>query len=339
MKLFFIISSSLILSHLIISGEISFILPFLVSYVAAKLFRPVSLWICRKIHLGEKLGCAVFSCLLMTLFICAAVGFFSRITALIDSDSFSLYLSELGTSCLSILDSIPILSNAENARLAVASYSGDILSDILSKVASYIASFAASLPSLALSAVVCAVSFFYFMTDMEEAEAAAVSLIPERHRKSLTSAYKNVSDAIFGYIRGGILLSLATFCVLFVGFLVIRIPSPLKYSALIALADALPLIGCGAILVPWGVLRIVTHKTASGVSILVLYAVIWATRQYLEPKILGRMMGIEPVIMLAVVYIGWKTGGICGIILLAAAVCAVKSKKLPPTSKNAEDIN
>ncbi len=213
------------------------------------------------------------------------------------------------------------------------------MSDILSKVASYIASFAASLPSLALSAVVCAVSFFYFMTDMDGAESAAVSLIPERHRKSLTSAYKNVSDAIFGYIRGGILLSLATFCVLFVGFIVIRIPSPLKYSALIAIADALPLIGCGAILVPWGLLRIVTHNTASGVSLLVLYALIWALRQYLEPKILGKMMGIEPVIMLAVVYIGWKTGGICGIILLAAAVCAVKSKKIAPTPKNAEDNN
>ena len=81
-----------------------------------------------------------------------------------------------------------------------------------------------------LSAVVSAVSFFYLMADIDGVGAAVSSLIPEEKRESVVSAFRNVSDAVFGYIRGTLLLSLITFTALFVGFLVIRIPSPAASS-------------------------------------------------------------------------------------------------------------
>ena len=69
-----------------------------------------------------------------------------------------------------------------------------------------------------------------------------------------------------------------------------------------------------------------------GISLLVLYVLIWAMRQILEPRILGRIMGVSPFVMLAAVYIGWKCGGFSGVIIFSCFACALKT--LPRTKKS-----
>ncbi len=327
MKLIFILTGGIYLAYLLISGKIGLILPFIISYIAGRIFRPIGVYLSKKCHVGEKLGCAVLSTLVLTGVIWSAVSLFYGMAGVLDRDMVSLCISEVSEAWDGLLDSLPfhVFGNAERVRGAVMSYSGELLSDVCTKAAGCLTSFAASLPSFALSAVICAVSFFYFMCDMDGAESAFFSLISERYRKNVVSAFRNVSEAIFGYIRGAMLISLVTLTLLFIGFLVIRIDRPAHYALFIAIADTLPLIGCGMILIPWGVFRIIRHETVSGIAILVLYCVIWGVRQYLEPRILGRMMGIEPVVMLALVYIGWSLGGFTGVIILTSAVYTINN--------------
>ena len=103
-----------------------------------------------------------------------------------------------------MFDSLPfhIFGDAERVRDAVLSYSGKLLEYICSEGAALIGSTAKALPSFMLSAVVSAVSFFYLMADIDGVGAAVSSLIPEEKRERVVSAFRNVSDAVFGYIRG-----------------------------------------------------------------------------------------------------------------------------------------
>lgn len=335
MKLVFVVAGGVFLAYLLINGVGGIILPFLVSYIAARMFRPAGVYLSRKCRVNEKAGCSVFACLLLLLTVYSAVVLSSgAIRGLGELDGMSECISEITDSCVSMFDSLPfhIFGDAERVRDAVLSYSGKLLEYVCSEGASLIGSTAKALPSFMLSAVVSAVSFFYLMADIDGVGAAVSSLIPEEKRESVVSAFRNVSDAVFGYIRGTLLLSLITFTALFVGFLVIRIPSPAKWAFLIAAADALPLIGCGIILVPWGIYKIITRHTVMGISLLVLYVLIWAIRQIFEPRILGRIMGVSPFVMLAAVYIGWKCGGFSGVIIFSCFACALKT--LPRTKKS-----
>lgn len=163
MKLVFVVAGGVFLAYLLINGVGGIILPFLVSYIAARMFRPAGVYLSRKCRVNEKAGCSVFACLLLLLTVYSAVLFSSgAIRGLGELDGMSECISEITDSCVSMFDSLPfhIFGDAERVRDAVLSYSGKLLEYICSEGASLIGSTAKALPSFMLSAVVSAVSFF-----------------------------------------------------------------------------------------------------------------------------------------------------------------------------------
>lgn len=67
---------------------------------------------------------------------------------------------------------------------------------------------------------------------------------------------------------------------------------------------ALPFIGTGTILIPWGAFQMFTGKFWFGVCLVLLFLVTNTLREFLEPKLIGDRMGIYPIAMVAAVYIG-----------------------------------
>lgn len=328
MKLIFYIAGGIVLGEILKSGAGELILPFLVSYIAARIFRPAGSWLSRKCRIKEKAGCAVLAVML-----CFAVVYFAAalsselIAGLGELEGIGEAVSGLSSAALGLFDSLPfhLFGDADRVRDAVVSCAGELLSYLGGAIASVVASAAKSLPSSMLSIFIGAASFVYLMADMDGVGEGIKALIPENRRRGVVRVFSSASDAIFSYVKAYLGLGAVTFAMLFVGFLALRVASPLGKAFLIAVVDALPLIGCGAVLIPWGIYNLAVGKTLSGVGIIALYVVIWAVRQVLEPRILGRMMGINPFVMLAVIYLGWKASGLSGVIILSAAVMASKN--------------
>ena len=106
-----------------------------------------------------------------------------------------------------------------------------------------------------------------------------------------------------------------TFVALTLGFMVLRIPHAPLLGALIALVDALPMLGTGTVLVPWGILAMLQGDTALGFGLIAMYVFTALTRSVLEPRMLGRQLGLNPLITLAALYVGYQLWGILGMIL------------------------
>ena len=83
----------------------------------------------------------------------------------------------------------------------------------------------------------------------------------------------------------------------------------------IGLLDALPFIGTGTILIPWGAFQMFTGKFWVGVCLVLLFLVTNTLREFLEPKLIGDRMGIYPIAMVAAVYIGICVYGVAGVAL------------------------
>ena len=92
-------------------------------------------------------------------------------------------------------------------------------------------------------------------------------------------------------------------------------PYPLLLAFLIAIIDALPILGTGTVLLPWAVYSAITGNLGLGLGLLVTYIIITVVRQLVEPRIVSSNLGVHPFLTLITMYIGFKIFGLFGLIV------------------------
>ena len=121
-----------------------------------------------------------------------------------------------------------------------------------------------------------------------------------------------------------IIIFLLTFLELFVGLSLLGIRNSAALAITIALADILPLIGTGTILIPWGIISLLIDRAPLAVGLFTLYLIITIVRNIIEPKIIGKNIGLHPLLTLSSMYIGLKIGGIFWAVLLPILLMIIK---------------
>ena len=76
----------------------------------------------------------------------------------------------------------------------------------------------------------------------------------------------------------------------------------------------LPFIGTGIILIPLGIWQLLNGWYVQTVVCFILYGVCVIMREFLEPKLIGKKVGIYPIAILLSVYAGVKLFGLGGIL-------------------------
>ena len=132
------------------------------------------------------------------------------------------------------------------------------------------------------------------------------------------------ADVFHKYIKAYGILLLLTFALLLVGFWILRVEYAFLLAFLIALADLLPIIGVGTILIPWGIVMLLQKQFYLGFGLLLLYLVISLIRQVAEPKVLGKSLGLHPLLTLFATYVGFSLFGVLGMILAPVVALLVK---------------
>lgn len=126
----------------------------------------------------------------------------------------------------------------------------------------------------------------------------------------------NVIGSLGKFIKAYSLIISVTFIELSIGFWILKVPNPFLFGGLIALIDIMPIIGTGAILIPWFIIAFIMGNTTMGVGILILYIIITAVRQTIEPRIVGQQIGLHPIVTLILMYVGAQLMGVLGLLLL-----------------------
>ncbi|MBD5449194.1 MAG: AI-2E family transporter [Lachnospiraceae bacterium] len=127
-----------------------------------------------------------------------------------------------------------------------------------------------------------------------------------------------VVEGVLSYIitfmkaQGVILLIISVLCSVVLS--VAGVPGGIMFGILAGVLDVLPFIGTGIVLAPLSVWQLLNGQYMRMAVCLILYGVCILTRELLEPKLIGRRIGVAPVFMLLAVYAGVKLFGIGGII-------------------------
>jgi len=180
------------------------------------------------------------------------------------------------------------------------------------------------LPSLLLFSITTLLAIYYTALSYPEIVRFVKRQIPARWQATAREVVRSLRSTLWKWLKAESLLWLITFCLLLGGFALLRLPYALLLAAAITLVDALPVLGTGTVLVPWGLFHLLLGETWRGVALIALYAVITLSHSLLEPKLVAAQVGLPPLAALMAMYLGYSLFGIGGMILLPIALLAIK---------------
>lgn len=192
---------------------------------------------------------------------------------------------------------------------------GQYITDFSVKAVKMLSGGAARIPGFIVKLVVTVVSTFFMAPDFERIIGFVKKFIPAEKEESAGKAIDYIKNVLFIYMKSYTFLFMLTFVELFIGFLVLKIPYAATLAIAIAIFDILPVLGIGGILLPWSIILLIMGNATLAVGVLVLYVIITAIRNTVEPKIVGRQIGLHPLATLVFMFIGLKVLGIIGMIL------------------------
>lgn len=194
---------------------------------------------------------------------------------------------------------------------------------------------ASALFSLASGTVSRLPDFFLFLVTTVLASFLACSryeAICAFLRRQIPVTWRNRYQAILACLRSTLAVWLKAqlkliginFLVLSAGLWILGVDFPLLFGGLIALIDALPLFGAGTVLIPWSILSFLRGDTSLGVGLALLYATAYVIRSVLEPRLIGRQVGLPPLVTLLAIYAGYRYAGVAGMILFPVGTMLFK---------------
>ncbi|MGI6717020.1 MAG: sporulation integral membrane protein YtvI [Eubacteriales bacterium] len=314
-------------------------LPFMIAWVIALLLQGVINRLYEKAKIPKKL-----SALVLVLMVAAVLGFvcfliIKRLTGELtefaknageflekakNDDKFaSKWIKKISDLFpFNIENWLTNLWNSLNLRLENATSS---FLSLTSRILPILQDFIFFVPEAFMYVFIMVLSSYYFAVDFDKINRFIVKILPEGGRKYASYAKGEMKGTIGKLLRAYALIITVTFTELFIFLTLIGVKYSLVIAFFIAFIDILPVLGTGTVLVPWGLILLLLGQTGKGMAILGAYAFITIVREIIEPKIIGKSMGIHPLAALAAMYGGLKLFGITGMFFLPFIIMLVKN--------------
>lgn len=149
--------------------------------------------------------------------------------------------------------------------------------------------------------------------------------LSDRVPQAWKDGLRRARSALGGWLKAQGLLMLGTWAIVSVGLLLLRVPYGPLWAVLIALVDAVPMLGTGTVLLPWALIQLLMGRPLHALGLGCIFAVSALTRSVLEPKLVGRHMGLDPLVTLFSMYAGYRFFGILGLVLSPMLAAAIKA--------------
>ena len=183
----------------------------------------------------------------------------------------------------------------------------------------FLTQFAGQIPSF-LIAFVFTIMLSFFISMRYTAVATFInSHLPPKAQAIYQDFRQTITTIIFRYLGAIAKLVTITFVELSIGLLILGIPNAIGIAVLIAFFDALPILGTGAIVVPWAIIELLRGHVPLAIGLLILYAIVYVVRNIIEPHVVGKKLGLDPIVSIVCIYLGFKVFGVFGMILMPIA--------------------
>ena len=301
-------------------------LPFLLGAALALAADPLVRFLCGRLHLprGAAAGIGVsmaFSILVLVLLILGAlvVRELSHLTDALPQvrQMIQTGLISLQDFLLSLASRTPDGISAMLTQTVLELFSGGaaLLSRVTDKLLGLATGLLGRLPDGALGFGTGLISSFMISTKLPKIRAFIRQRLPAGWKERYLPALAALKTSVFSYLRAQCKLAGITFLIVTLGLLLLRTRLAILWAAIIAVVDAVPLLGTGTVMVPWALVCLLQGDHVRAIGLLGIYAAAAATRSILEPRLVGKQMGIDPLLALMALYLGYRLWGVLGMLL------------------------
>ena len=185
------------------------------------------------------------------------------------------------------------------------------------------------LPGKAVSLGTGVLSGYFISARLPKIKAWAKTNLPVAWEEKVFPTLRHLKTSLGKWLVAQGKLMAITYGIVALGLLLLGIPYAFAWAVLVAAVDAIPLLGTGTVLIPWALTKLLQGDPLTAAGMAALYLVAMITRTVLEPKLFGRHLGLDPLVMLVFLYFGYRLWGFLGIVispLLAATTKALTEK-------------
>lgn len=299
---------------------LSYVFPFVIGIIVALAVQKPACGLSRRIHIKKQI-CSV----ILTILICAVTfaaaglgvwaiaGKLGRLIGKIPG-YFSILQKSFNNIKNGMTDGIPVTgkNTLENAFSGAAE---SFVSGLTGYISSTAKALISGLPSFLIGSIVTVVASCYIAKDYDRLKKFALGIVPKDKAEKIIAVKRILTENAAKFIKGYGIIAAVTFLELSAALAVLGVKNPVLKALMISLIDAMPVLGIGTVIIPWSTAELLKQDYYLGFGLLISYAVIVIIRNFIEPKIIGEQIGINPVFTLVAMFLGLKTAGITGLLL------------------------
>ncbi len=317
-----------VIAFLCIRYAMRWIMPFLIGFVIAFSARPAVAGLCKITKMNRKLAGVIVLVLeyVAIVFVIWIVG--SKIFASIKDLFLNLpqyYDTQILPYVYKVADMVKDLSNQISPQTLEQIYS--MTENAFDEVRNYILQISSSAVS-GIAGVTTRIPFYFISFAFTILASVFISMdysniidflkrqLSPKTREFFSDAKKHIGRTVLGYLRAYLIIWIITFTELSIGLSILGIENAIGIAALIAIADILPIVGTGGILIPWAIVAVFTQNYFVALGLILLYVIVLVVRNFTEPKIVGDQLGLNPLVTLLAIYLGYRFMGFGGMIVL-----------------------
>ncbi|MBQ9169056.1 MAG: sporulation integral membrane protein YtvI [Oscillospiraceae bacterium] len=279
----------------------------------------------------SALFCTLFYGIVAALLVLFGYGIFSKIANLVQLLP-DIFQSDIYPFCLELAEQIEVILNPIDPELAqwiidigknIATSLGQLATTLSASAIKLVASSAVSIPGVIIQIVLVIVVSFYTATDYDRVISFLTHLVPSGKRSIVLDTLGYMKTAVLVYIKSYSILFFITFLELLIGLTILKIPYSLAIALCIAIFDLMPVLGTGGVLIPWTIILLVMGNFPLALGMAILYIIITAVRNAIEPRIIGDQIGLHPLVTLIAMMLGLGLFGLFGMLLFPVALVAI----------------
>ena len=315
-----LIGGLFVASYLTLKYVVPLIWPFILAYAIALLVHPIVKFLVEKLHFHKNAATILTMC--FTMLGIGAILFFVVNGIIVQSikliEKWPEYEEMLMESTKNICRSIEGFFNmrkgtiydtvSDGAANAMENWQRSVMPAIMNNSLKTIM----TMVNVVIFIVLTIMAIFYLTRDMDKYKRVSESNI---FYKEIRYVKGLVTRIIKAYVRSQFIIICAVAFVCSIGLLIIGNDYYILLGIIIGLLDALPLIGVGVVMIPWSVIYFFMGSYYKAMILLVVFILCYFVREFLEPRLMGKQMGITPIASLMSIYVGYGLFGFLGMIV------------------------
>lgn len=305
----------------------SVLLPFFVAWLIAYLLYPLVTLFQYRLKLKSRI-LSIFCAILLITLIGAAI-FYLLIPPIIDEfgrlkDLFTQYLSQRSNSGNIPASLSDFIHNNSDREFVNNLLSNNGLTETIKQTITPLWGIISGSLSLLMSVFTIFIILLYvvfILLDYESIAQGWIPLVPEKYRKFVVGLRNDVVESMNRYFRGQALVAFCVGILFCIGFLIIDFPMAIGFGLFIGALNLVPYLQIIAIL-PTILLAMLKAADTGGnfwlilLAAFIVFAVVQAIQDgFIVPRVMGKITGLNPAIILLSLSIWGSLLGILGMII------------------------